>query len=584
MKNDLKVFRHYLRLLLPYWGNSLLSLCCIGILVLFSLVPPLVTKALIDYVYPGKDINLLSLLVVFGLLVFFFQTFFADVSTYLDTYIHQSLSIDLRKKFFNRLLRLPMSFFRDRPVGDMMVRATDDIDSVVDIVAEVIPIIIKTILQFIFLFVICFYIDKNLTLLAMLGVPLFFIQTHFFAHRFADIRLRTQQQSSLILNFYQEKMSNIRTIKSFNQESYETDRLAEKLFRMFALVRESLFLRFFNSFIDTAIITLWTSFISWYAGYRVITGHISVGEIMAILVYLAQIHRPILDFGTIYKSAINSYVSIRRVDELLSAETEIFQDAHTYVLYDITGRIRFDKVSFIYPEASDYVLKDVDLVSLPGEITAICGASGAGKSTIIDLLLRFIAPTGGNIYIDEHNIKEVALITLRANISVVSQDVVVFPGTIRENLLYGCIHPDEQKMVEAARDADIHDFIMSLPDGYEAQIGEGETGFSGGQLQRLAIARALMRDVKILIFDEATSALDSISEARIYSNLKKHLKNKTILIISHRLSTLKNADKIYVLENNQVGEAGSFEELLKLKGIFYRFYQTALQGKEEKPS
>jgi len=582
MRERLKVLSNYLALLLPYWDKSLLSLLSVGLCVVFGMATPLITKILIDYAYPNKDVYLLTILVLFGVLIFIFDTFFSDIASYLDTFIHQTLSIDLRKRFFTRLLRLPLSYFYEKQVGDLMVRVTDDIDTIVDLIAEIIPVIIKTILRLISLFIICLLIDRNLTLLALLGIPLYFIQTRFFAGRFEEIQTKTQKQESEIYSFYQEKMSNIKTIKSFNQEIHETGRLIDKLLKMFTLVRENLFMGLFNSFFDSALVVVWTSFIGWYAGYRVITGHITIGEIMAILVYLGQIHQPFMDFGTIYKSAARSFVSINRVNEILLAEPEVYQDVRTFVLYQIEGKIRFDKVSFRYPDTEEYILRNISFTANPGEVTAISGASGAGKSTILDLILRFIKPTEGEIYIDKYNLKDVSLMTLRANISIVSQDVVIFSGTVRENLQYGCIHPEEAKMIEAAKVAEIHDFIMTMPEGYDTRIGEGGIGLSGGQLQRLSLARALLRDVKILVLDEATSALDSVSEAKIYGNLKQRLQDKTVILISHRISTLKNADKIYVISENRILESGSFDELLSRQGEFYKFYQaTTHEAKEE---
>ena len=580
MRERLKLLFNYLQLLLPYWDKSLISLLCVGLTVLFGMATPLITKVLIDYVYPNKDLRVLTLLILFGLLIFLFDTYFSGVAGYLDTFIHQTLSIDLRKRFFTKLLRLPLDYFREKQVGDIMVRVTDDIDAIVDLTAEIVPVIIKTILRLISLLIICLLIDRNLTLLALLGIPLYFVQTRFFAKRFEEIQERSQKQESEIYSFYQEKMGNIKTIKSFNQDIHEAGRLIDKLNKMFALARENLFLGLFNSFLDSTLITLWVSFIGWYAGYRVITGHISVGEIMAILVYLGQVHQPFLDFGVIYKSAVRSFVSINRVNEILLAEPEAYQDVRTFVLYEIEGNIRFDKVSFRYPDTEEYVLKNISFDSKPGEITAICGASGAGKSTILDLILRFIKPSEGAIYIDKYNLQEVSLMTLRANISIVSQDVVIFSGTVRENLQYGCIHPEEEKMSSAAKDAEIHDFILTLAEGYDTKIGEGGVGLSGGQLQRLSLARAFLRDVKILVLDEATSALDSISEAKIYENLKRRIKEKTVILISHRISTLRQADKICVISENRISESGTFDELLSRQGDFYEFYRASEEKNE----
>jgi len=581
MRERLKVLVVYLKLLIPYWDKSILSLLCVGITVLFGMVSPLITKILIDYAYPNRDLYLLTFLVLLGVIIFLFNTFFSSVTNYLDIYIHQTLSIDLRNKFFTRILRLPLGVHREKQVGDMLVRVTDDIDVIVDTVAETIPVLIKTALQLVALFIICILIDWNLTLLAMIGIPLYFVQTRFFAKRFADIQEKAQKRESELYTFYQEKMSNVKTIKSFNQEIYETGRLIDKLKGVFRLIRENLFMGMFNSFADSAIVTLWTSFIAWYAGYRVITGYISIGEIMAILVYLGQIHQPFMDFGEVYKSVVQSFVSINRVNEILDAEPEAYKDIRTFVLYYIEGKVRFEKVSFHYPDSKEYILKNINLAANPGQITAIAGASGAGKSTILDLILRFIEPSEGSIYIDKYDLKQVSLMTLRAYISIVSQDVIIFSGSIRENLQYGRKDVNEEKMIQAAKDAEIHDFIMGLPDKYDTQIGEGGVGLSGGQEQRLSIARALYRNVKILILDEATSALDSVSEAKIYENLKKRIKDKTVIMISHRISTLNNADKIYVIANNKIAESGTFDELLAKKHEFFEFYQAHAQESEE---
>jgi ABC-type multidrug transport system fused ATPase/permease subunit len=462
-----------------------------------------------------------------------------------------------------------------------MVRVTDDIDVVVDTVAETIPVLIKTLFQLVALLIICSLIDWNLTLLALIGIPLYFVETRFFARRFEEVQEKSQKRESEIYTFYQEKMSNVKTIKSFNQEIYETDRLIDKLKGVFRLVRENLFLGLFNSFLDAAIVTLWTSFIAWYAGYRVITGHITIGEIMAILVYLGQIHQPFMDFGEVYKSLARSFVSINRLNEIFQKEPEAYKDVRTFVLFQIEGKIKFDKVGFHYPDTEEYILKNISFTANPGEIAAVCGASGAGKSTILDMILRFIEPSEGNIYIDNYNIKGVSLMTLRAYISIVSQDVIIFSGSIRENLQYGRKQVDEEEMIQASKDAEIHDFIINTPDGYDTQIGEGGIGLSGGQRQRLSIARALYRNVKILVLDEATSALDSVIESKMYENIKKRIKNKTVIMITHRPSTLKNADKIHVISENQICESGSYDELLARKGEFFKFYEAQIKESEE---
>ena len=534
---------------------------------------PLITKVLIDYAYPNRDLNLLLLMLALGVVIFFFNLFFNNVTNYLDSFIHQKLSIDLKKKFYDHLQKLPMAFLYEKQIGDLMVRINDDIESVVDAVSELIPVIVQTFLRLVSLLAICFSIDRSLTLLALLGIPVYFVQTNLFVQHYADVRKRVQEKEADIYAFYQEKIGNIKMIKSFNQGLYEGNRLAQKLTEMFQLMRENMFVRMINSFMDNSLIKVWTTVIAGYAGIRVISGHMSIGELMAVTIYLGQIHQPFMDFGEIYKSVNNSIVSMNRIDEVLSAEPEAYHDLKTFILYNMDGKICFDNVSFKYGNSDREVLSNITFEALPGTTTAFVGMSGAGKSTIIDLMQRFNDPTSGAVMIDNYNIKQISLISLRANISIVSQGSDVFTGTILENITYGTYgsKTDMNRVIESAKCAEIHDFIMALPDQYETKIGEGGVGLSGGQKQRLTIARAVYRNVKILILDEATSALDVVSEHKILENFKKHTKNKTVIIITHRVTSVQTADKILVIKNNLIHESGTFNELMDKKGEFYSF-------------
>ncbi len=583
MRKNWPILKRYLRIVIPYWDKSLVSLIAIGITVMLGMAAPLITKVLIDYVYPNRDLSLLTLMLGLGVVIFFLNIFFGNITEYLDTFIHQRLSIDLKRKFYDHLQRLPLSFIHEKQVGDLMVRISDDIETVVDIVAELIPVTIQTFLRMVALLSICFAIDKNLTLLALLGIPLYFIQTSMFAQKYADIQERSQKKESEIFAFYQEKIADIKTIKSFNQGIYEAGRLVNRLKGMFQLIRESMFIGMINSFMDSGLIKIWTVAIAWYGGYRVIAGHITIGEVMAILMYLGQIHQPFMNFGEVYKSLATSIVSMKRIDEVLEAEPEAYNDLRTYMLFKIEGQIKFDAVGFQYPNAKQPILKDISFVAKPGTITAFVGMSGAGKSTIIDLMQRFIHPTAGTIYLDDYDTKKVSLISLRSYISVVSQDSEPFTGTIKENITYGSYGISKIEMedvIEATKCAEIHDFIMGLPKQYDTFVGEGGQKLSGGQNQRLMIARAVYRDAKILILDEFTSALDVVSEHKIMENLKKFIKNKTVLMITHRITSTKDADQIIVIKESKVQEKGTFDKLMDKKGELFAFHN--LQKREER--
>ncbi|NQU18386.1 MAG: ATP-binding cassette domain-containing protein [Candidatus Saganbacteria bacterium] len=581
MLKNWPIIKRYIKLVYPYWDKSVLSLIAIGITVFLGMAIPLITKVLIDYAYPNRDLGLLTLMLVLGLFIFFFNIFFSNITSYLDNFIHQRLSIDLKRKFYDQLQKLPMSFLYEKQIGDLMVRISDDVEVVVDVIAEVIPVIIQTFLRMAALLFICLTIDKTLTFIALLGIPIYFVQTHMFAERYADIQQRSQQKDSEIFAFYQEKIGDIKTIKSFNQGIYEANRLVQKLKDMFRLMRENMFLGMINSLMDSGLIQLWTFGIAWFAGFRVITGHMSIGELMAILTYVGQVHQPFMNLGEIYKSLVSSVVSMKRVDEVLQAKPEAYHDLKTFILFKTEGIIRFENVAFKYKDAKQPVLKDISLVAKPGTTTAFVGMSGAGKSTVIDLMQRFIEPTSGTIFLDTYDLKKISLISLRSYISVVSQDSQPFTGSIKENITYGSYgtsKEDYNKINESCRAAEIHNFIMSLPKQYDTFIGEGGLNLSGGQKQRLMIARAIYRNSKILILDEATSALDVVIEHKIYENLKKHTQNKTVLMITHRISTARYADQIIVIKNNLIEERGSFEELVAKKGEFDSFYQLQKRG------
>lgn len=585
MRKNWPIVKRYLQIIIPYWDKSLISLIAIGITVFLGMAAPLLTKVTIDYVYPNKDLFLLSFVLGLGVVIFFFNTLFGNITEYLDSFIHQRLSIDLKRKFYGHLQKLPLSFIYEKQVGDLMVRISDDIETVVDVIAELIPVTIQTFLRMVGLLLICFAIDKNLALLSLLGIPFYFLQTNMFAQKYANIQERSQKKESEIFAFYQEKIADIKTIKSFNQGIYEAGRLVNKLKDMFQLIRESMFIGMINSLLDNGLIKLWTVAIAWYGGYRVITGHITIGEVMAIFMYLGQIHQPFMNFGEIYKSLTTSIVSMKRIDEVLEAEPEAYSDLKTYMLFKIDGQIKFDNVGFQYHDASQPVLKGINFAAKPGTITAFVGMSGAGKSTIIDLMQRFIHPTTGTIYLDDYDTKKVSLISLRSYISVVSQDSEPFTGTIKENITYGSFGTPTMEtehimehIVEATKCAEIHDFIMSLPKQYDTLIGEGGLNLSGGQSQRLMIARAVYRDAKILILDEFTSALDVVSEHNIMKNLRKFIKNKTVLMITHRIDSTKDADQIVVIKESQVQEKGTFDELMAKKGELYSFH--TLQKRE----
>lgn len=571
----------YLKRLKPL--APFLVLTFIGDLVAmnFTLVTPLFSRLLFDYAYPLRDMDILNAVFAASVAIYFIQFFFNVACDYLATYVNQTFAGRLTRSLFDKVQKLPLKFHHERGTGDLVNLFTHDISVVVDKTIETIPQLLLQSYFFVSILVIAFFMNYKITLLALLSVPIYVLESKYFARKEEALEERDIELDGEFYDTLQERLKGIKTVKAFGQENYETERVASKRHEMNVVAIKRGLVTVLSVFTNSVTIRMWTVALGWYMGFLVIGGELSVGEIVALLAYIGMMGEPIKTLAQQFVDLKVAMVSFRRVDDVLSARGEDESETDECALNVERGEIRFESVRFAYDESSDAenaVLKDMEFRIAPKTAVALVGESGSGKSTIVSLLMRFFSPSKGAIFIDGQDISEVRLKTLRDRIGLVEQDFNLFAGTLRDNILYGNADKSQEQLVEACKKAQIHDFIAGLPDGFDHAVGPSGEGLSGGQKQRVAIARVLLRDPDIIVFDEATSALDPESEFRITEVMNGLIGKKNLLIVAHRLSTIKKADIIIMLERGRIVECGTFNELLEKKGHFFRYHSRQFGG------
>lgn len=575
--SDLRVLKKYHSLLLPHLGIFLAAIFFDIVMTLLGLATPLLTRVLFDYAYPYRDLALLNTTISAIVIVYFVYFFLSVASDYLQIYINQETTSSLTERVFHAIQCLPLKFHMEKKPGDLLIRITDDVAKTVAMVANVLPTLIIDGGRFLVILAISLYINPRLVLLALVSVPLYIMEARFYASRIARVEGESIDAESKIYTRAQERLAGIRTIKAFAQERNETLSFSYLIGRRLRVAIKGRLLEVIRTFTNSITLQLWSVFLTWYLGYQVVLGALSIGEIVALMLYLEQLEAPIRSLMNLFTAWKTNLVSMRRLDEVLDQPAEGGSGVSTKEFSPQDGSVATSHLSFSYSDDRE-VLHDVEVKFDPKSVTAIVGASGSGKTTLVNLLLRFFEPTHGMILVDGQDISEVRIHALRGKVGIVSQDATLFDGTVIDNILYGNQGMERGDAMRAARAAGAHDFIERLPGGYDAPVGIGGELLSGGQRQRIAIARTLLRDPQIIIFDEATSELDAESEYRIQDAVSSLKRTKTVIVIAHRLSTIKSADRILVLDEGRFVEEGQFETLLEKRGAFYKFYWRQFGG------
>jgi ATP-binding cassette subfamily B protein len=608
-KIDRKLLSRILAYAKPYWGNIAIVLIAIIVISLIELIPPLLYRAFIDIVIPNKDFRQLTILALAMIGIPIISGLIGIVERYFSAKAGEGIIYDLRQEMYDHLQRMSLRFFTHTRSGEIVSRFNSDVVGAQNAITGTIPNIVTNLVTLISTLVVMITIDARLTFLSIAVLPLFLLPTRRVARILRDIRRKAMEFNADLSSLITETLSinGALLVKTFGRQKEESERFRSINENVRDIgVRRALVGRWF--FMGLGISgAIGTALIYWAGGYLVMTDVLTIGTIVAFAAYLTRLYGPISSLTNVQVDFATSMVSFERVFDYLDLSIEIQDKPKAIKLSTIQGRITFDNVSFSYPidenghkedknewqppqEKTDksnfflpditrrWALKDVSFEISPGQLVALVGHSGAGKTTITYLLPRLYDPTHGNILLDGSDIRDITQKSLVDQIGMVTQETYLFHDTIRINLLYARPEANNEEIISACQAAHIHEFIQGLPDGYDTVVGERGYRLSGGEKQRMAIARVILKDPRILVLDEATSHLDSQNEALIQAALAPLMEGRTNLVIAHRLSTILAADKILVLDRGQLIEQGTHNTLLNQRGLYAELYETQFKG------
>lgn len=574
----------YLRILSyikPYMHRLIFAMFCTIMAAAGNLYIPWIIKDMIDEVLADKNGTMLNWIAASIIAIFVVRGLFWYGQNYLMSYVGQSVIIDIRAAVFKKLQRLSVSFYDKNKTGTIMSYVTNDVNALQSAMVENTIEMITEGFILIGSVVAMIYLDWRLTLFTVCTFPVVLWFMEFFGKKIRKTGGRIQECTADITSVLQESVASARVIKSFVREDYEVDRFdVENKANFRANMKNAQLMATLTPVVEL-VAAIGVTMIIWYGGNNVINGTITAGSLVAFLTYAVNISNPIKRLTRVIGNIQKALAAAQRVFMIIDMPEEIAESRDAKQLPEVSGKVEFKNVSFAYDDKGN-VITDLSFSVKPGEVIAIVGPSGAGKSTIANLLPRFYDVNKGDIKIDGHSVREVTLDSLREQVGIVPQETMLFNGSVYNNILYGRLDATKEEIEAAAKAANAHDFIMQLTDGYETKLGDRGVNLSGGQRQRIAIARAILKNPRILILDEATSALDTESERVVQEALDRLMVGRTSFVIAHRLSTVKNADKILVLEKGNLVESGTHDELLALDGLYAHLYKIQYRNKEAK--
>jgi ATP-binding cassette, subfamily B, bacterial MsbA len=572
------VYRRLLAFLRPYvWPRFVVAVVCMLLYSGTNGLMPYLVRSVFDDVFVHKQEWALRVLPLAIVGVFVFRGVASFGHLYLMEWIGQRVLADVRSRLNAHLLAMPLSFYQRHPTGTLLSRMTNDVALMRSALTDAVASVMKDSTSLVVLVVVAFWMDWALAAIAFVVFPLTIAPLLRLSRRLRKFTRRGQSTLGDLAALLQETIQGNRVVKAFGMEAYERHRFEAESERLVGLSMKAARIKAFTTPMMEIVASFGIAGVVWWGGASVMSGGRTPGDFMAFLTALILLYDPFKGLTKTNNVVQQGVAAAERVFELLDARSDVVDAPEAKPFAGFRDAIRFERVSFRYD--ADWVLRELDLQIRRGEVVALVGRSGAGKSTLADLVARFYDPTEGRITIDGRDLRGVTLGSLRAEIALVTQHTFLFNDTVRANVAYGDVATSQAAVEAAARAANAHEFIERLPQGYETPIGELGFKLSGGQRQRIAIARALLKNAPILILDEATSALDSESERLVQEAIERLMEGRTALVIAHRLSTVRSADRILVLDRGRIVEQGSHAELLARGGEYRRLHD--LQFREE---
>lgn len=570
------VFKRLILYMKPYWWRialaALASSAYGGLEGAFAyMVEPLLKK-----IFMTKDMMIFSFLPLAIILIFIFRAICRYVNDYFMNTAAQLVVQDVRNEIFRKNIVLDLKFFYRNQTGSLMSRIVNDVAVMQNGVAEMVSGIFRDTIGLVSLLGVIFYRDWQLALISILVIPFTIYPANILGKKIKQTARKGQEEAGYFANILQETLSGIKIVKAFSLENTMTEQFAQANLKYYDFTRKMIKYNALSSPIMEVITSFGIAGVIFFGGSKVISNKMSAPEFFSFITAMALVYSPLKKLIGAYSTAQRCIGASERVFEIIDATPEIIDPPDGYTLTQEDNRVEFKNVFFKYQD--DYILANVCLIAEKGQMVALVGPSGGGKSTLVSLISRFFDTNEGQVIIGTHDVRDISKESLMSHIALVDQETILFHDTVANNIRFGKPGATDEEIIKAAQAAYAHDFIMDMPQGYQTSIGDRGVRLSGGQRQRLCIARALLKNAPILILDEATSALDTESEQMVQKALDNLMQHRTTFVIAHRLSTVLHADKIVVLENSRIVETGTHKELLEKNGTYSRLSSLQTQG------